>query len=123
MDERLKEIQDEAYEDLKKLYGLPPYGECNPCYSDGMFATSLIDKYGMSIAALKEWVGFISDPRALVIEQLKHWLKKFDEKDHPERMTSVQKGTLEDLVRLLETGRTKKQFLTLSLKFCKVYER
>ena len=62
----------------------------------------------MGVDMLEKWVGFIRDPNVLVVEQLKHWLKKFDEKDHPERMTSVQKGTLEDLVRLLETGRTKK---------------
>ena len=48
----------EAVDDLKKFHGLPPYDEVNPCRSDGIFANSLKEKYGMDIAELERATGF-----------------------------------------------------------------
>ena len=49
----------EARDDLRKLHGLPPYdGGGNPCYGDGYFARSLVEKYGMELDKLKMVVGF-----------------------------------------------------------------
>lgn len=108
MSDLVKQVQAEAYDKLKKLHGLPPHGRNNPCYADGHFAKSLERDYNMSIVELENWVGFIKDPNGLVIQNLKQWLARFDPKDNPERTTHVSKGTLEDMVRLLETGTTKK---------------
>ena len=48
-----------AIDDLKKLYGDPPYdGGSNIVLGDGYFANSLISMYGMSIAELADACGY-----------------------------------------------------------------
>jgi hypothetical protein len=108
MDKRVVEIKEEAWHDLAKLYGLPPYGRSNLCYADGMFAKSLEEKYGMNIDTLISWTKFEKDPYDIVIKQLQQWITRFDDKDRPERTTHVSKGTLEDMYLLMTRGTTKK---------------
>jgi hypothetical protein len=50
----------EAVDDLKRLYGLPPFDGFNPCEGDNYYAKSLTEKYGMSIDKLIEAVDFKS---------------------------------------------------------------
>jgi len=48
-----------ALDDLKRLYGIPPYDTMsNICYSDGYFANSLVHIYGMPLAELEKVTGF-----------------------------------------------------------------
>jgi hypothetical protein len=46
----------QALDDMKKLRGLPPYNETNPCYGDGYFAASLERKYGCTLEELAKAV-------------------------------------------------------------------
>lgn len=59
MNLRSQAARDEATEELKKLFGIPPYdGASNICCGDGYFAKSLVQKYGMSIDQLESEVEF-----------------------------------------------------------------
>ena len=50
---------EQAYDDLKKLHGRPPYDTgSNISYNDGYFAQSLIRKYGMRLSELEDYTGY-----------------------------------------------------------------
>ena len=55
--------KSQARDELKKLYGLPPYDRPgNICQGDGYFSASLRSKYGMSLEELGRLVG-VQPPR------------------------------------------------------------
>lgn len=51
--------RERILDDLKKLYGLPPYDSGgNICRGDGYFARSLEEKYGKPLKELREEVNW-----------------------------------------------------------------
>lgn len=51
--------KEQAKEDLKKLNGDRPYDDgSNLVLNDGLFANSLVEKYGMSLGKLAVWSGY-----------------------------------------------------------------
>ncbi len=48
----------EAIDDLKKLYGMPPYDSGNPCRWDGIYSRSLETKYNLTLSELVKAVKF-----------------------------------------------------------------
>lgn len=53
---KIKNNIEKCIDKYKKLYGLKPYNEYNPCYQDGYFAKSIQENFSEDIrmAALQE---------------------------------------------------------------------
>lgn len=51
-------MYNEAADDLRKLFGLPPYDKPgNHCWGDGYYSRSLEKKYGKTIEELEKLTG------------------------------------------------------------------